>query len=85
MTSTRPVSIRELHQRTGRLVREAAVAVYAAVVTDRGRPVATLAPYAEPDKRVRFRDRVLLPAFDALTKRFVGDSGTGIRDDRDRF
>ncbi len=85
MTPIRRVSIRELHQRTGMLVREAAAVGYAVVVTDRGRPVATIAPYAEPDERVRFRDRVLLPEFAALTKRTIDDSGPGISDDRDRF
>ena len=74
-----------MHERTGSLVREAAAGGYAVVVTDRGRPVATLAPYVEPDERRRFRDRVLLPEFAALTRVVDGDSSAGISEDRERF
>ncbi len=85
MTAPRRISIRELHERTGTLVREAAAAGYAVVVTDRGRPVATLAPYVERDARRTFRERVLLPQFAALKRRIAGDSSVGIADDRSRF
>ena len=85
MTAPRRISIRELHERTGSLVREAAAAGYAVVVTDRGRPVATLAPYVERDDRRTFRDRVLLPQFAAIKRKIAGDSSVGIADDRSRF
>ena len=85
MTSNRRVSIRELHARTGALVREAATAGHAVVVTDRGRPVATLAPYVERDERRSFRDRLLLSEFVALQRRIEGDVSIGISEDRSRF
>ena len=86
MTSPKRISLRELHERTGSLVREAAAGGYAVVVTDRGRPVATIVPYAEHDERRRFRDRALSPAFAAIQKRRIkGDSSLGISEDRDRF
>ena len=85
MTPPRRISIRELHERTGALVREAAAARDVVVVTDRGRPVATLAPYVERDGRRTFRERVLLPEFAALKRRIIGDSAVGIADDRSRF
>ena len=44
MAAPRRISIRELHERTGTLVREAAAARHVVVVTDRGRPVAWLVP-----------------------------------------
>jgi prevent-host-death family protein len=84
MTAPRRISIRELHERTGTLVREAAAARYVVVVTDRGRPVATLAPYVERDGHRTFRDRVLLPEFAAFKRRIAGDSSVGIADDRSR-
>ena len=85
MTAPRRISIRELHEHTGTRVREAAAAGYAVVVTDRGRPVATLAPYVERDARRTFRERVPLPEFAAFKRRIVGDASVGIADDRSRF
>ncbi len=85
MSPIRRISIRELHQRTGALVREAASVGYGVVVTDRGRPVATLTSYVERDQRRSFRNRVLLPEFAALTRNTVSDSAVGISDDRDRW
>ncbi len=85
MTLNRRISIRELHERTGALVREAATVGHAVVVTDRGRPVATLAPYVERDERRSFRDRVVLPEFAVLERRIDGDSAIGISEDRSRF
>jgi len=79
----RKISIRELHEATGKLVREATREPY--VVTDRGRPVAVLGPVeALPKKHTAFRDRKLLPAFKRLPK-IPGDSTIGISEDRDRF
>ena len=85
MTSSRRVSIRELHARTGALVRQAATVGHAVVVTDRGRAIATLAPYVEHDERRSFRDRLLLPEFVALQRRIEGDVSIGISEDRSRY
>lgn len=77
------VSIRALHEQTGALVREAA-AGYSVIVTDRGRPVATLVPYAPETDRHTFATRPLLPAFAALQERVVGgDSTVDVSADRD--
>ena len=85
MTPIRRISLRELHEHTGSLVREAAAAGYSVVITDRGRPLATLAPYAERDERRVFADRELSPEFAAVQARLLsGDSADGISDDRDR-
>jgi prevent-host-death family protein len=50
------ISIRELHLATGRWVRRAE-ARDAVVITDRGRPVATLMAYQEKHDRRRLPDR----------------------------
>ena len=77
------VSIRALHEQTGALVREAA-AGYEVVVTDRGRPIATLVPFAPAENRVTFASRPLLPAFARLQERQVGgDSTEAVSADRD--
>lgn len=87
-TGARPVkrvSIRELHEHTGAVVREAASAGNAVVITDRGRPVATMAPWEAHDERRAFRDRELSPAFQAVQrKKPVRDSSADISADRDR-
>ncbi len=85
MTTRKEISIRDLHERTGSLVREAAAGHYAVIITDRGRPVATITPYVETKPRGRFSERVILPAF-AKTERLLiaGDSTLGISEDRDR-
>jgi len=79
------ISIRDLHERTGALVREAATGHYAVIFTDRGRPVATMTPCVETQPRRRFSERVILPGF-AKTERLrvAGDSTLGISEDRDR-
>jgi antitoxin (DNA-binding transcriptional repressor) of toxin-antitoxin stability system len=74
-----------LHEHTGALVREAAQAGYAVVVTDRGRPVATMAPWEAQDERRAFRDRELSTAFLAVQrKRPLRDSSADISADRER-
>ena len=66
-------------------MREAALAGYSVVITDRGRPLATIAPYVDLDERRSFRDRELSPEFAAVQKRSIsGDSADGISDDRER-
>lgn len=76
------VSIRDLHLRTGEWVRRAA-AGSALVVTDRGRPVASLVPYEPSHAGCGFRSRRLLPEFAALPFS-AGDVTQYISEDRDR-
>ena len=85
MKPFKSVSIRDLHERTGALVREAAAAAYGVVVTDRGRPVATIVPFVAAEPRRSFRDRRIVPGFAKASARiYPGDSGIGVSDDRDR-
>lgn len=82
------VSIRELHQRTGSLVREAG-RLGGLIVTERGTPVARIEPAGHKLPINPFRDRKLVPAYARLLRsgklgagtdstRIVSDS----RDDR---
>ena len=76
------ISIRDLHQRTGVWVRRAADEGRI-VVKDRGRPVATLVPYADDETGgVPFAKRKLVPGFAALP-RIEGDCTEDISRDRD--
>lgn len=78
------VSIRELHEKTGEWVR-LAEAHEQIIITDRGRPVASLAPYREPAQRNRFHARKLLPAYAKLRGKLSGgtDSSVIISKNRD--
>lgn len=76
------IGIRDLHMKTGEWVRRAARGE-GVVVTDRGRPVASLLPFREGDAGRSFRDRILLPEFEALSA-VPGDSTADVSDDRDR-
>jgi prevent-host-death family protein len=78
------VSIRELHEKTGEWVR-LAEAHEQIIITDRGQPVASLAPYREPAKRNRFHARKLVPAYAKLRGKLSRgtDSGALISKDRD--
>ncbi len=68
------VTIRELHTRTGQLVREAAR--HGAIrVTDRGRTVAKIVPEREPDRVPYFARRRMSPAFKRLDE--SGRTGLG--------
>jgi prevent-host-death family protein len=78
----RHVSIRELHLRTGDWIRRTA-AEGRIVVTDHGRPVASLVPYEQEETGTRFSDRQLLPEFVSMP-RAPGDSTVEVSDDRDR-
>ena len=78
----REISIRKLHEATGKFVREAASEPY--VVTDRGRPVAVLGPVTDLPKGTPFAKRRLLPAL-ARMKKIRGDSTRDISEDRDRW
>ena len=79
------ISIRELHEKTGEWVR-LAEAHERIIITERGRPVAALAPYRTPAKANRFRGRKLLPAYKRLSGNLPGgsDSGAIISKDRNR-
>lgn len=77
------VSIRELHEKTGEWVR-LAEAHEQIIITDRGLPIALLAPYRQPAKPNRFRGRKLLPGYAKLRGKLSGgtDSGSLISQDR---
>ena len=75
------ITIRELHMKTGKWVREAAQA--SILVSDRGRPIATLGPIESDHVRPSFADRKLLDAF-AKLGRTPGELTHLISEDRDR-
>lgn len=56
------------------------------VVTERGRPIATIVPYREPPSGNSFKTRKLRPGYAALLGRLRGgtDSATIVSEDRDR-
>lgn len=80
------ISIRQLHEKTGKFVREAALAgeIY---VTDRGKTVAKLVKQPEESEIPYFSRRKLLPAFRKLMgKGMLGggtDSTIAISEDRE--
>lgn len=76
------IGTRDLRMKTGEWVRRTARGE-GVVVTERGRPVASPAPSREGDAVRSFRDRRVLPAFDALPA-VAGDSTVDVSDDRDR-
>jgi len=76
------ISIRELHIKTGEWVRRAASGDRF-VVTDRGRPIASLSEYNEEEFGTPFSQRRLLPEFEALPVD-SGDSTRYVSEDRDR-
>ena len=76
------IGIRDLHLKTGEWVRRAARGE-GLVVTERGRPVASLIPFRDGVRGRSFRERIVLPEFDALPP-VAGDSTADVSDDRDR-
>ncbi len=78
----RKISIRDLHIKTGEWVRRAASGDRF-VVTDRGRPIASLSEFKEEDLGTPFSQRRLLPEFEALPG-ISGDSTRYVSEDRDR-
>ena len=76
------IRIRDLHIKTGEWVRRAARGE-GIVITERGRPVASLIPFNENNLSRPFRERQALPEFDALPE-ISGDAATYISEDRDR-
>ena len=80
------ISIRELHEKTGRWVRQAALDGEIRV-TDRGEFVAKLVAGSEPKSAPYFARRKILPGFKRLSTqgklRGGADSTIGISEDRD--
>jgi prevent-host-death family protein len=76
------VTIRELHLRTGEWVRRTRTHGKV-IVTDRGRPVATIAPYDPTEPESSFAQRLLLPEFASLPP-MEGDVTSLVSQDRDR-
>lgn len=85
MCPMKSITIRDLHQATGKWVREAA-RVDELVVTERGRPIATIVPYQEPSAGNRFKARRLRPGYARLLQRLGAgtESGVIVSEDRDR-
>lgn len=76
------IRIRDLHMKTGEWVRRAARGE-GVVVTDRGRPVASLTPFRAGEPSRPFRERLTVPEFDALPA-VPGDAVADVSEDRDR-
>lgn len=76
------IRIRDLHIKTGEWVRKAARGE-GVVITERGRPMASLIPFDEGSLSRSFRDRRTLPEFDALPD-VSGEAAVYISEDRDR-
>jgi prevent-host-death family protein len=73
------ISIRELHEKTGMLVREAR-RLGGLVVTERGAPVARLEPLVAGRRANPFRDRRLLAGYARLVR--SGKLGRGAESTR---
>jgi antitoxin (DNA-binding transcriptional repressor) of toxin-antitoxin stability system len=80
------VTLRELHENTGTLVREAA-RLGGLVVTDRGTPIARIEPANRPLTDRPFKRRRILPAYQELLDAHALQGGTDsaqiIQEDRD--
>lgn len=76
------ITIRELHIKTGEWVRQTG-SEERIVITDRGRPIATLVPFQPEDRCTLFSKRKMLPEFEVLPLH-PGDSTPYISEDRDR-
>ena len=68
--------------KTGEWVRRAARGE-GVVITERGRPVASLVPFHEHSASRSFRERLVLPEFEALPV-VSGDATADVSEDRDR-
>lgn len=73
------ISIRELHEKTGALVREAR-RLGSLIVTERGVPVARIEPVDSGPPANPFRDRTLLPRYARLVR--SGKLGRGVESTR---
>lgn len=76
------ISIRELHNKTGKWIRSAA-RDQKIVVTERGHPIATIGPFSPNEMGTPFSKRREISAFSNLPK-VNGDSSHFISDDRNR-
>jgi prevent-host-death family protein len=80
------VTLRELHENTGTLVREA-VRLGGIVVTDRGTPIARIEPAGRRPSDKPFKRRRVLPAYQELLDAGALQGGTDstqiVREDRD--
>ena len=76
------ISIRELHNKTGKWIRSAAQD-QEIVVTERGHPIATIGPFSSDEMGTPFSKRREISAFKKLPK-VHGDSSLLISDDRSR-
>jgi antitoxin (DNA-binding transcriptional repressor) of toxin-antitoxin stability system len=76
------ITIRQLHDETGRWVRRAA-ALGGLQVTERGKPVARIVPAPATSPVPYFARRKLLPAFQATQSEGRTDSTAGISAERD--
>jgi antitoxin (DNA-binding transcriptional repressor) of toxin-antitoxin stability system len=76
------ITIRQLHDATGRWIRKAGD-LGELYVTERGRVVAKLIPASAPAATPYFSRRKLLPAYRAAKLRGGRDSTAGIREERD--
>ena len=76
------ISIRDLHIKTGEWIRRAASGERV-VVTDRGRPIASLTSIKEGDFGTPYSERELLLEFEALPE-VSGDSTRYLSEDRER-
>ena len=71
----RQVTLRELHENTGPLVREA-VKLGGLVITDRGKPIARIEPAPQPRTDQPFKRRRILPAYQEMLDRGALQGGT---------
>lgn len=76
------ITIRELHMRTGKWIREAA-REDEIIVTDRGDPIAVVRPYSALDSARSFAQRRESDAFRKLPKT-DSDTSRYLSEDRDR-
>lgn len=76
------ITIRDLHIKTGEWVRRAASGDNV-IITDRGRPIASLTSLDENAMGTPFSRRRTLPEFEALPT-VPGDSARHISEDRER-
>ena len=85
MCHMKAITIRELHEATGKWVRQA-TADGQILVTERGKIIAMLVPASPPPAEPYFARRRLLPQFEAVQTRLAGgtDSTKLISDERDR-
>ena len=76
------IGIRDLHLKTGEWVRRAALGE-GVVITNRGRPLASLIPVRPDDLSTPFSRRRILPEFDSLPV-VPRESARYVFEDRDR-